>query len=325
MSRQPVSAEGRADAAEYKQELLTRLGLRADASQQDIESAHSGLVEFLELAPGEVKSWATAQTADLDEALALLSGPEADLLPAAQAVSLAKQTQGVSPSAPSAAPHVSDSPATPLALPAAGTPVAPNPLRKRLLMGGVPLLVAAVVAGVYFLGQTPAVPGMDGAPTGQETAAPAAQPKSVPVDKAKVAALTKKITANPKDKASLQSIGDLYFGAADYKNASVWVRKVLVVDPKDKMALISLGAAQFNDGNSAEAKKQWLVAAKLYPNEAEVHYNLGFLYMSQTPPDSKNMQAEWKKVVDIDPSSQLAKTVSAHIKSTAPTAAPSAK
>jgi len=47
--------------------------------------------------------------------------------------------------------------------------------------------------------------------------------------------------------------------------------------------------------------------------------------MSQTPPDKANMTAEWKKVVAIDPNSDLAKTVTQHLGSTAPTATPSAK
>ena len=68
MSRQPVSVGGRADATEVRHELLGRLGLRDNASDQDVESAHNGLVEFLELAPREVKSWAAARTTDVDEA-----------------------------------------------------------------------------------------------------------------------------------------------------------------------------------------------------------------------------------------------------------------
>jgi cytochrome c-type biogenesis protein CcmH/NrfG len=313
MSRQPVSVGGRGDAAEVKTELLSRLGLGAEATEQEIEAAHNGLVEFLELAPSDVKSWAASQTADVDEAFAFLSGPEQDLVQAAGAPVAAAPVQAATPP-----------PVVPVA---PSSPAAANPLRKKLLMAGVPVLIAGVVAGVFFMGKSD-VPGIDGTPTGKETAAASSSaPKTVPVDKVKVAALTKKVTANPKDKASLQALGDMYFAAADYKNASVWERKILKVDPKNKVALISLGAAQFNVGNSAEAKKAWLVAAKLYPNEAEVHYDLGFMYMSQTPPDTKNMQAEWKKVVDIDPNSQLAKTVGAHIKAPAPaaSAAPSAK
>jgi tetratricopeptide (TPR) repeat protein len=325
MSRQPVSVGSRTEATEVRQELLGRLGLRADANDQDIETAHNGLVDFLELAPHEVKSWATARSTDVDEAFALLSGPEQDLVPAG-AQTVATDPEGLDeapqPTAVSAPPAVS----APTAAIAPATTGRRWPQRTQLVWAILPLLVVAVVLGVYWSGRD-AVPGITGAPTNTTTTAPATGPTAVPVDQAKVGALMKKISANPKDIASLQSLGNIYFAANDYKNASTWEQKILGVDPKNQVALLSLGAAQFNLGNAAEAKKQWLVAAGLYPKNAEVHYDLGFLYMSQTPPDSANMNAEWKKVVAIDPNSNLAKTVQTHITGTKPTASatPSAK
>jgi len=310
MSPQPVSVKGRADAAELRNELLGRLGLRDTASDADVETAHSGLVEFLELAPHEVKTWAAARTTDVDEAFALLTGPEADLVPAVLTTPMAAAAPVKTP-APSA-----------YAAPAAVSAVASRkPGRTQLIGAAVLLLIAGVIFAVYYMGKSD-VPGIDGKPTGQETTAPAAG-GATPVDQAKLGALMQKISANPKDIPSLQSIGDLYFGAKDYKNATLWEQKILAVDPKNQVALLALGAAQFNQGNSVEAKKQWLIAAGLYPKNAEVHYDLGFLYMSQTPPDSVNMKLEWAQVVAIDPNSDLAKTVATHIK--APTATPTAK
>ena len=187
------------------------------------------------------------------------------------------------------------------------------------MWAAVPLLVIAIVFAVFQMDKADDVPGISGAPTGQQTTAASG---ATAVDPAKVGALMQKITANPKDKASLQALGDLYFAATDYKNAAVFEQKVLDVDPKNQVALLALGAAQFNLGNAVEAKKTWLTAAGLYPNVAEVHYDLGFLYFSQTPPDKVNMQIEWKKVIAIDPNSNLAKTVATHIKGA--TATPSA-
>jgi len=304
MSLDAVSAKGPAGSPEHRKELLGRLGVRADASDQDIEAAHNALVEFLELAPPEAKSWAATRTAEVDEAFALLSGPNrAETAPAGAAMIQDKPDRTLRTSVPAAA--------------------AVNPRRLQLVWAIVPLLVVAVVVGVYFMGKGSDVPGVTGTPTGTATTAAASGPAVVPVDKAKVAALMTKITANPKDTVSLLAMGDIYFGAADYKNAAAWEQKVVDADPKNEKGLLALGAAQFNLGNTAVAKKHWLVAAKLYPNSAEVHYDLGFLYMSQTPPDTAKMRAEWKKVVDIDPTSDLAKTVATHIN--APTATPSAK
>jgi cytochrome c-type biogenesis protein CcmH/NrfG len=248
----------------------------------------------------------------VDEAFALLSGPTQDLIQAAQPAAMGQD-----------APFESSQPvaATPAAPGAFAALAADKPRRKKMLAAIGAVVAIAVVFLVFQMGKGSDVPGISGKPTGQETTAAAAG--STPVDQAKVAALMKKISANPKDVASLQGLGDAYFAANDYKNAALWEQKVLAVDPKNQVALLALGAAQFNLGNAVEAKKQWLIAAKLYPNNAEVHYDLGFLYMSATPPDTANMQAEWKKVVAIDPSSQLAKTVATHLKSSTPT--PSAK
>jgi len=327
MSRQPASVGGRAGEAEFKKELLSRLGLRANAGDQDVEAAHDDLVEFLELAPHELKSWAQAQTAELDEAFALLRGQEKDLVQLAQVAATAQEGPAETSAAPSPAPPGPsglNSPAAPAALAKSWVPAAlaaSKPPRKMLVWVLAPLLVVAVVLGVYFSGKSSGGPGISGKATGQQTQASGGA-KTTPVDRTKVAALMKKISANPKDIASLQALGDIYFAAADYKTATVWEQTVLGVDPKNQLALQAVGAAQFNLGNMAEAKKQWLIAAGLYPKNAEVHYDLGFLYLSQTPPDKVRMQAEWKQVVAIDPNSNLAKTVATHLTSaaSAPTA-----
>ena len=307
---QPVAVAGRAEAAEFRQELLARLGLGADASDQDVEGAYNALAEFLELAPhGGVRSWAAARTVDLDEAFALLSGPAEDLNAAAPAAAAAAGVQNEVRQAPEA--PISYGAPTPSA-PRAGQPVWAIVL---LVVAGI-VVLGAVIFGVYRLGSGSDLPAMSDTPTNGQTTAPpgAGAPAPVPLDKAKVAALTKKVTANPKDVTSLQGLGDAYFAASDYKNAAVWEAKILAVDPKNQVALLALGAANFNQGNAAEAKKHWLVAAKIYPNNAEVHYDLGFLYLSQTPPDKVKMTEEWNKVIAIDPESAIAKTVATHLK-----------
>lgn len=322
MSRQPVSVGGRADATEFRQELLGRLGLKESASDQEVEAAHNGLVDFLELAPHEVKSWATAKTTDVDEAFALLSGPEQDLVPPAVVTTQGVLDEKPPTSAVPAPPAFSARPTAPAPAPSGRR----WPPRTQLVWAILPLLVVAIVLGVYWSGKDSGVPGISGAPTsGATTAAPAAG--AVPLDNAKVGALMQKITANPKDVASLAGLGDLYFASSDYKNAAVFEQKILDVDPKNEKALIAVGAAQFNLGNQAAAKKQWLIAAGLYPKNVEVHYDLGFYYMSQKPAETANMKLEWGKVVAIAPNSALAKSVQTVITGTKPTAsaAPSAK
>jgi len=328
MSRNPVTVGGRPEATEIRQQLLGRLGLQDSASDADVEQTHNGLVEFLELAPHEVKSWAATQAAEIDEVFALLSGPEQDLVPPTAAAAMAQNGPNEAASVPApAAPIARSTPAAPAAPGAFAGLAANKPLQKKLTWVLAPLLVVGVLVGVYLHGQGTDVPGISGKPTGQQTQA-AGGAATVPLDQAKVGALMQKITTNPKDLVSLAGLGDLYFASSDYKNAQVFEQKIVDIDPKNEKALIALGAAQFNQGNGVEAKKNWLVAAGLYPKSAEVHYDLGFFYMSQTPPDKVNMNAEWAKVIAIDPNSAIAKSVATHItgtKTAAPTAAPTTK
>ena len=314
MSRHPVSVAERAEAAQFKHELLGRLGLRADANKQDIEAAHNVLVEFLELAPHKVNPWAAARTADMDEAFALLSGPERGLISASQRASRLQLRLDETTQSQRTAPAT---------LVAPTEPASRKPRRTQILGAIGAALVVGVVSLVFQMGKTSDVPGSADAPSGQQTSAPSVGAAAIPADKAKVAALMAKISANPKDIASAQALSNLYFAATDYKNAIAWEQKVLGLDPKNLVALLGLGAGQFNIGNPAEARKQWLVAAGLYPKSAEMHYDLGFLYFSQTPPDTANMTAEWSKVAAIDPNSAIAKTVATHLKTSTPT--PSAK
>jgi Tfp pilus assembly protein PilF len=198
-----------------------------------------------------------------------------------------------------------------------------KPLQKKISVVAGVVLVAGIGVGVYFNNGS-GVPGINGKPTAQ----PSATSTNPPLDQAKVSALMKKISANPKDTVSLLGLGDAYFAANDYKNASLWEQKVLAIEPKNQAALLSLGAAFYNQGDMVQAKKPWLTAAALYPKLATVHNNLGFMYMSQEPADNAAAIVEFNKVIAIDPKSEAAKTVLTHLKglqNPTSTATPSAK
>jgi hypothetical protein len=144
MSRQPVFVGGRSDATDYRHELLGRLGLHADATDQEVEAAHDELVDFLELAPQEMKSWAAARTTDVDELFALLSGPGQDLTPPPTQI----QTT---------APDRADDTHRASAVTTSPAPAQRWPWRTLLVWAMLPLLVA-VVLGVYWAWKDAPVP-----------------------------------------------------------------------------------------------------------------------------------------------------------------------
>jgi len=185
-------------------------------------------------------------------------------------------------------------------------------LRSRGALVVVVLTAAiTVVVGVYLMGSRGTVPGISGPTTDQASSGAT----TAPLDPAKVSALMTKISTNPRDVASLSALGDLYFQSGDYATAAVWEEKVLAVQPMNVTALLALGAAEFNQGDLTHAEKHWQQVVKLNPRQAEAHYDLGFLYLSKTPPDMVKVRQEWQTVVQIDPNSAIAKTVSTHLQS----------
>lgn len=270
--------------------LLARFGLDAAADDQEVETTYDRIGDFLDQAPSEIRGWADRRQQEADRIFSLLTGPESLLAPPARAAAPAAVA------APAAAPAGSST--------------------NRVLIGIIAVLVTVgVVFGVYWMGR-PTVPDVSPA-AAASSAAPSAAPT---IDQAQLAALTAKVKADPKDVASLQKITDLYFAANDWTGAKAAAQKVLAVDPDNEQGLISLGAASYNGGDTAAAEKAWKTGVKAYPDNAEMHYDLGFLYM--TTGRNAQMKTEWAKVVEIDPTSDLAKTVQSQVgavSSSAPT------
>jgi tetratricopeptide (TPR) repeat protein len=297
---------------EVERELLARLGLSMDANTQDLERAHDELIDFLELAPHELRGWAERQVALADEAYVLLSDPTRSLagvsietLPGlAPAANRAAQPVG-----PDAGPIGHDPATDPAARPAlpvaAGDQGGRSQLRRVLLAAGGVVAALTVVFAVYATG-APAVPGVTGTPVPEASGA-------AEVDTAQVGALMQNIQADPTDVASLQALADVYFQASDYTTAAEWETKVLALEPKNITALLGLGAATFNEGNAVEAEKHWRAVLDLDPLNLEAHYDLGFMYFSQNPPDIEQTTAEWNSVIEIAPDSDIARTVATHL------------
>jgi cytochrome c-type biogenesis protein CcmH/NrfG len=268
-------------------ELFARLGLTSGASNRDVETAHDEIIAFVARAPEDLRAWAERQTAVADEAYTRLSGDSA-----AEAPSVTPAAVTPPPSGPVDAPQA---------------PAGPRSRRRRLIVAGATAIaLAAVGFGVYSLGGDKKDKGSAATPATTQTTA-------TPVDSQQVAQLMEKISTNPKDVKSLVKLGDVYFQAGDYETAAKWMTKVVDLQPRNTTALLALGAVRFNVGKTAEAERHWRKVAEIAPKNVEAHYDLGFLYLSKNPPDMAKVKAEWNQVVALDPGSDVAKTISAHL------------
>lgn len=178
--------------------------------------------------------------------------------------------------------------------------------------------VAAVAAGffIYQAGSEPATAASGSTPTA--VASPT-------LDEAQVATLMARIQADPNDTDALMGLGDAFFQAGQYDVSASWLAKLVAIEPDNVRALLALGAATFNTGNVTDAEQYWLSVVDLDPNNVEAHYDLGFLYLQQQPPDVAGVQREWQKVVELAPGTEVAQNVQAHLDalgSAVPTATP---
>jgi hypothetical protein len=195
------------------------------------------------------------------------------------------------------------------------------PMKHIAMVGAV--LVGAVAIGMvgYNAGGGGAANGATGGDTagagnGTDTAT---TPEST-LDEAAVAALMEKIQANPNDIDTLLQLGDQFYAAEDFATAASWFAKAAEVDPKETKALLALGASKYNQGSVEsdqalldEAEAAWQQVLVIDPKNVEAHYDLGFLYLYQQPPDMEGVEREWGQVVTLAPDTDIAKTVQAHL------------
>ena len=199
----------------------------------------------------------------------------------------------------------------------------------------VMLLAAAVVIIVRQMGLIGQA-GQDGSamtmPSNHPAVGASADPSAVaamdqaePVDTDKEASLKAEAEADSTNITARQELGVMYLKADLYQDSITWLQQVLDIDPNNLDALLAIGSAEYGSNQYDAAEKHWRRAAEVDPGVAEPWYNLGFLYMAKTPPDTGRAVECWNKVLEISPDSELAAGVRTHlsrIATASPTAAP---
>lgn len=205
----------------------------------------------------------------------------------------------------------------------AATPVRPAAASPRRVPGVVRnlALVAAVGVGALAVAVIGYNMGGGGLPAASQPPA-AAAPTAPALDQAVVADLMAKVQADPRDTDALLRLADQFYAAGQWSNALTWLEKLLAVEPDSVRGLLAAGATSFNLGDFATAEARWLRVVELDPDNLEGHYDLGFLYLNQSPADLEKVAQSWGRVVEIDPSSDLARIVSTHLTALLPSAAP---
>ena len=95
----------------------------------------------------------------------------------------------------------------------------------------------------------------------------------------------------------------------------------LAESPEDVAANLELGVLTFNDGDVERAQQLWTTVTEVDPSNPQAWFNLGFVHLSEDPPDAEAARVDWQKVLDVAPESDLAATVRSHLDALAASAA----
>ncbi len=266
------------------------------------------LARFLASAPVGLKAWADEQLAALDIA------PETD--PAdGDAVGVEEFADDFDEIPNNATGESGQDAEQPAGSPAARARPS-KPRAKNSAVGGKInlVLVALLVAAIVIIVQQTGITNRESASTqGAASGMPSGMSTFAQIDQARVDELKAQIDADPSNTAARQQLAELYLDAALYQDAIEQLDQVLQITPDDLDALLAIGVAEFNLSQDEQAEQHWLRATQVAPAQAEPWYNLGFLYMAQTPPDYDKVEQAWGRVIELDPDSELAATARAHL------------
>jgi len=293
------------------------LGISEDASQEELEARYQELAEYLASPdlPAHMRDWAARQATLVDEAYAVLADPERRAAikrgPAAAAPKARTEPEPAAAAPPrpakaaaARAKAAGEGPPARASLPAALL----RGLRSQPLAVGIVVGLAALGAVILF---RVGLPGGGGAEEGTPAATQASD--LVPLDEARVAELQAAIEEDPNNLEALFELAEAYFLAGEWQPAIDWFTRVTALEPNNVHALTDIGTSNYNLGFTDEAKATWLAALDIDANDPQLHYNLGFLYANSETPDMAAAVAEWQKVVELAPDSNLAKTVQVHL------------
>jgi tetratricopeptide (TPR) repeat protein len=93
-----------------------------------------------------------------------------------------------------------------------------------------------------------------------------------------VSRLEEAIRKDPKDAASLNSLGGVYFRQAEYGKAIECYKRAMDVKPDDVESVNSLGYAYYTQGNYPKALELYQKGLSMRPKDADVLHNLGNTY-----------------------------------------------
>jgi tetratricopeptide (TPR) repeat protein len=149
------------------------------------------------------------------------------------------------------------------------------------------------------------------APTSTAAGAPAATGSgqaqaAAPFDEARATALRATAEKDRSDAATRVQLGNLYFDAERFPEATKWYEDALTVDPKNVNASTDLGIAYYYMNQADRALAQFERSLAIDPKHTKTLLNIGIV-RAFGKQDLEGAAKVWQQVIDIAPTSQEAR------------------
>ena len=174
-------------------------------------------------------------------------------------------------------------------------------MRKESVVFGIAGIFFGVLVGWIIGSQQAAGVAPAAAAAPAQAAAPAAQ--SPPVfDESRAAALKVTADRSPADVETRVQLGNLYFDAERYDEATRWYEAAIKIDPKNVNASTDLGIAYYYSNQPDRALAQFDRSLQIDPKHAKTLLNIGIV-RAFGKQDLDGAEKAWQRVVDIAPTS----------------------
>jgi cytochrome c-type biogenesis protein CcmH/NrfG len=127
-----------------------------------------------------------------------------------------------------------------------------------------------------------------------------------PLDESRATAMKTTAQQNPADAATRVQLGNMYFDAGRFKEATEWYEAALKVNPKDVNASTDLGIAYYYMNEPDRALAQFERSLGVDPRHAKTLLNIGIV-RAFGKQDLKGAAEVWQKVLTVAPSSEEAR------------------
>ena len=175
-------------------------------------------------------------------------------------------------------------------------------MRKESIVFGIAGIFFGVLVG-WIIGsqQTPAA-----VPPPAAAAAPAAGSQSAqappPFDEGRAAELKASADRNPTDAEVRVQLGNLYFDAERYADATRWYEAALKVNPRNVNASTDLGIAYYYSNQPDRALAQFDQSLAIDPDHSKTLLNIGIV-RAFAKQDLDGAEKAWQRVIDVAPAS----------------------